>query len=149
MIIMIIKCKDPGHKMGSSPPSESHCTSYIASNHWVVFDLIVQPLFILSRASCAYNSTLITATSSQKITSSLIYLHPIYTVKLVSTWYTKLENKTGNNPEEGALVIETILDQSKEPIRAQRCQRPSHLVFHSLKQKLVKCTSGFLLQQNV
>ena len=144
MIIMIIKCKDPVHKMGSSPPLHllycfqplgrlwSHCAATFHS----------EPSFLRSQFIIDHSHLF---TISNFI---IIFFHPIYTAKLVSTWYTKLEHKTRNNPEEGALVIETILDQSKEPIRAQRCQRPSHLVFHSSKQKLVKCTSGFLLQQN-
>lgn len=61
----------------------------------------------------------------------------------MSTWYAKLENKIRNHPEECTLVIETILDESIEPVSAQGCQGPSYLGLH-YKHKLVqdiKCTS--------
>ena len=50
-----------------------------------------------------------------------------WTLKLAPTWYAKLEHKTRNHPEERALVVETILDESIEPVNAQGCQRPSNL----------------------
>ena len=54
--IMIIKC-DHDH---------CHCTSCIASNYWVVFDLVVKPLLIL-----------IGATWAQYSISTQIYCHPM------------------------------------------------------------------------
>ena len=64
-----------------------------------------------------------------------------WTLKLAPTWYAKLEHKPRNHPEERALVVETILDESIEPVNAQGCQRPSNLAAKLQLVPDIKCTS--------
>ena len=64
-----------------------------------------------------------------------------WTLKFVSTWYAKLEHKTRNHPEERTLVVETILDESIEPVNTQGCQRPSNLAAKLQLVQDIKCTS--------
>ena len=64
-----------------------------------------------------------------------------WTLKLAPTWYAKLEHKPRNHPEERALVVETILNESIEPVNAQGCQRPSNLAANFQVVPDIKCTS--------
>ena len=94
---------------------KADCSPSVASYHRLIFDFIIQPLFIHWRVAWMENTEV-----------DIIGI-TFWNKKRKKTWYAKLEDKSRHNSEQGVLVEKTVLCKIVEAVATKRRQGPIHL----------------------